>query len=526
MEKDNEFIENLQNSVADGVLDSRTELEKKRNEIQQAIEAMEANPIKDPRALETLKKELATVDKKIKKEQAEKAVENGDVVGEAASEKDTDESVKKADAKAGPESGQEPLTEEEKDKEAKLKQAYHDAMIVLHEKRMQTIARQKEAHELLASQEAYEYELRLEAQMYEARNAYLELGKEDPFTSKRTEFIKLEKDAREPIEMELRNRAKRFREIEEEIQKIDKRESEINAELMSSDINETQIAALQKEMRELGDRRQKLEVELAEIKDNLDNVMETRRQRVMQRAGLEEQHVATLSEQDKKNYDYQQSKIATMNKNFDQATKQHYQNIKRRIEEREQKIKDINKELRNVPATDFERRLTLLNELDKETHMLEADREAKSDLDRGIVPDKAEMAKDAKEKADNEAYRQKEFDKDTKEARIVAEEQKEQIGAAVVENPEVANVEERDRDTTLQAAAVAVAIDGPEPGQDTPLDDAVQFTVSKCVIEGLDDKVRDPNNPEDAKAIVANDEEIRANAELERVEQSIEEKTQ
>ena len=56
MAKDNEFIEGLQ----DQVIGADT-LENKREELLKEIEEMESNVIKDPRALENLKKELAAV---------------------------------------------------------------------------------------------------------------------------------------------------------------------------------------------------------------------------------------------------------------------------------------------------------------------------------------------------------------------------------------------------------------------------------------------------------------------------------
>lgn len=524
MAKENEFIETLQKSVQSDVK-TKSELEQKREALQRAITEMEANVIKDPKALGNLKKELASIEKEINQKEAERAVETGEIVGKSAAEKDKDKTPVEDDEKKEGIKDEEALSEEEKEKKEAAKQAYHTAMIALHEKRMQTIREQVQNGNLISSQGDYEAELQLEAELYTARDAYLEFGSEDPYTQKRTELIKIEKEAREPIERELRNRAKRFKEIENRIRQIDKREQEINDELLSDNINETQITALQSELKELGAERQKLEVELADIKDNLDKAINIRRERLIARAGLEQKHVETLSYEDKRNYDYQQSKVATMNRDFDQATKMHYQNIKRRIEEREQKIKDINKELKEVPDTDFERKLVLLNELDKETNMLEADRLAKSDLDRGIIPTSQETKKDAKDKAEAEEYRQEEFDKATDEVRTVVKEQKEEIGKEVVENPAVANVEEKEREDTLKAATVAVVVDGPAPGPDTPLEDATQFAVAKCVISGLEDQVRDPNNLEDAQAIVEQDKQIKeAQQELEQVQENIEQK--
>jgi len=526
MAKENEFIETLQKGVVDAE-PAKGALEEKRQALQKAIDEMEANVIKDPKALEKLKKELASVEKEINQREIDKAVENGEIVGKGAAEKDSDKQTGGDDEKKEGIKDEESLSEDEKEKKEVAKQAYHTAMIALHERRMQTIRKQIKNGDLVSSQGDYESELQLEVELYTARDAYLELASEDPYTEKRTELIKIEKEAREAIEQELRNRAKRFREIENRIRQIDKREQEINEELLGENLTETQIETLQAELKELGAEREKLEIELADIKDNLDKAIGIRRERLIARAGLEQKHVETLSYEDKRNYNYQRSKISNMNRDFDQATKMHYQNIKRRIEEREQKIKDINKELKEVPDTDFERKLVLLNELDKETNMLEADRMAKSDLDRGIISTSQEMKKDAMDKADAEEYRQEEFDKATDEARAVVKEQKEEIGTAVVQNPAIANIEEQEREATLKAATVAVVVDGPEPGPDTPLEDATQFAVAKCVISGLEDKVRDPNNPEDAQAIVEQDKQIRqAQEELQQVQENIEQKIQ
>lgn len=528
-EFEDKFFEELRSGVV-GSTPAKSPLEERRDALKAAIEELESNVIKDPKQLEKLKKELVSLEKEIKKEDAEKAVESGEVVGEGAAEKDKDEGVKEEEEKTAEAASEEPLieTEVDKEKEEKLRQAYYDAMIALHKKKMQTLEKQKTAYpfELVSSDSDYEQELELEAKLYEARDAYMKLGKEDTYTEKRTELIRLEKDAKEPIEMELRNRAKRFREIEVKLKELDEREQEINKELLSDDITEGQIKALQKELGEIGEQRKKLELERADIKDKLDSAIEIRRQRTAVRADLDKKHVATLTAEDKKNYDYQQSKIATMNHNFDAATKQHYENIKIRIEEREQKIKDINRELKEVPDTDFERRLVLLNELDKETSMLEADKEAKSDLDRSVVMGASKIKQEVYEKTDDEEYRQKQFDKATEEVREVIEEQDKKLGEAVVANPTVANVEERDRGTAAIAATYAVVHDSPAPGKDTIVQNVVQYEVAKCVIPGLEGQVKTIDDTEEgrknAEEYLEQDEQIReADKALDRIEDSL-----
>jgi len=518
-----EFTKALENSVDDDVI-----LQRDLKALQAELMELQGKVIKTPedkKRMDEIAKKIAT----IIKEQEEKKKAKTDTKKEVtpAEHKEsriaTDEVIQQEE--------QQEAIKDEKDLNKKiqvqeaaedLKTTYYNAMVALHEKRLATIQKQKSSNKLVSSDSDYEQELALEAELYRARDAYLQTGKQDPYTELRTQQIRQEKIAREQIELELRNKAKRYREIENEIREIDRREQEINEELLRENIDEMQIESLQKELQELGAKRKTLELELAEVKDSLDNAIEVRRARTIKRAGLERQYVETLSTEDKKNYDYQQSKIAVMNNNFDKATTEHYRNIKKRIEEREQKIKDINKELREVPNTDFERRLVLLNELDKETNMLEADRQAKRDLDRGIVPDSIDMARDAEEKAQLEEERQEDFDEATRDVRNIVEAQSEEIGQAVVANPELVDTKERDRENTLAAAAVAVTVDSPKPGPDTALDDAKQFVVAKCVIEGLDEKVRDPNNPEDAQAMVDVDDRIRsADHELDRMQDRI-----
>lgn len=510
-EFEDKFFEELRSGVVEaepikGTLDERKRI------LERNIAELEANVIKDPKAIENLKKELASVNKQIKKEEAEKAVESGEVTGKVAEEKtaldseEVEQEQEQQEKQQGDKKDKEDVVSEES-----AKQAYYDAMMALHQKRIQTLNRQrsKVPMELVSSDEEYRQELKLEAELYRARDQYMKFGNGDPYAEKRTELIKLEKIAREPMEMQLRNDARKFSDIETQLRELDKREEEINKELLSEDITEGQINKLNDELAEMGETRKKLELSRAGIKERLDAAMDTRRTRVVQRAGLERQFVDSLSKEDMKNYKYQQAKISTMNRNFDAATKQHYENIKLRIEEREEKIKKITKELSQVSDTDFERRLLLLNELDKENSMLEADREAKSDLDRGITLDTQAMKHEVYEKSDAENYRQEEFDKATQGVRETIEQQKHRIGEGVVADPTIANVVDHDRENTLKAAAIAIAYDSPEPGPDTLSQDIGQAVVAKCVIDGLEDKVRDPNNPEDAQAIVAHDEQLR-----------------
>ena len=517
---------------------STMSLEEKRSILIGCIAALESNVIRDPRTIESLKKELASVEKQLMKQEQkeeimEKAVETGEVtVAEEA--EDQLEQEEKEQEEEEKEEKEEQLEEQKTEQEIplneeELKQQYYDAMVALHEKRVQTIRKQLMTQPTtLVSEEAdYKLELELEAKMYEARDAYMKLGKGDPFSETRTDMIRIEKEEREPIERELRNAAKRFKENEKKLKELDEEEQEINKMIEKENASDSTKKSGSKRLEEIAEERAKIEKDNAYLKSRLDGTMKMRHERAIERAGLEYKHVQTLTEEDRRNYAYQKSKVDTMNRNFDAATKQHYDNINDRIEQREQRIKDINKELESIPNTDFERRLVLLNALDKETHMLDADQEAKKDLDQGIVQDQVEMERAAQDKTEIEKQRKKEFKQSTEKVREVVEAQKQQIGEAVVEQPNLIDEQEQDRDTTMKAAAVAVAYDNPKPGPDTLLEDAGQFAVAKCVIEGLEEQVRDPNKLEDAKAIVAHDEQLRqANAELERVQKDIEKNIQ
>lgn len=521
MEEKSEFEKTLEAGVVKEKTPTKSdELLFKREHLIKAIEEMENNVIKDPKSIKEAKKELTEV---------EKTIEQGELTANAkeSDEKDKDEEVKRKENKEPEEQLKDDtdLGEEEKAKKEENKKqlqlTYHEAMTAMYEKRMTNIRRQLNNHEFLIPKEEYEQELILESKMYEARDAYLQLGKEDPYRAKRTELIAREKEAKEPIERELREKARKYKIYEEKTRQIDKEEQEINEKLLDTKITDTQTEELNKRMNVLGEDRKKVELELATVKKDLEPAIRQRRERAIVRAGLDTKQNEVMSKEDRENAEYQKEKTQTMNSNFDKASIIEYKNVKKRIENREQHIKDINDLLDKTPDNDFGRRLELLNELDKENNMLEADRETKSDLDRGIKPTEIEMKKDAKEKLDDEEYRQTQFDKATKEVREVTEEIKKQEGRSVVENPEVA-AKEKDRDSTVMAAAVAMAYDSPEPGPDTLIQDVGQFAVTKCVIDGLDNQVRDMNDPKDAQEYVNQDKEIKeADRTLDKVQEQV-----
>ena len=136
-----------------------------------------------------------------------------------------------------------------------------------------------------------------------------------------------------------------------------------------------------------------------------------------------------------------------------------------------------------------------------------------------------------KEKFESEEVRKEEFVKATEEAAVVAKEQKEEIGEAVVESPELANKAEEDRETAAKAATFAIVHDSPVPGKDTVIQDVVQYEVAKCVIPGLEGKVKTidetPEGKKNAEEYLKQDEQInKATKELADVQKSVEQKLQ
>jgi len=64
-----------------------------------------------------------------------------------------------------------------------------------------------------------------------------------------------------------------------------------------------------------------------------------------------------------------------------------------------------------------------------------------------------------------------------------------------------------------------------KPGPDTVLDDVKQYAVAKCVIEGLEDKVQDINDPAAAQAYLDQDTTLgEASREIQEKQEEIEEK--
>ena len=532
------FFQQLKKSVIPGEpiaesagADKLSELLLRKEQLQKDLAAQKKIKNGDLDKQGSLSKELAEVMKKL--------IELG-FVEEVVDSKETDKNIVKDDernTKAEQEENLKDLTNGEEEKKQKieksneLKEKYYAALVALYNYKISNIEEAKGKESLVTTRESFEREVVMETEMYALREEYLSLGNEDPFVDKRTQLIEQEREAKEPIERELRERARKYKETEKQIANLDKREKEINKKLLSPDITSVEIENLNKELEEIGAKRVKLEKEAVELRKDLEPAVNERMDRAVVRAGLEELHLETLTKEDRKNYEYQQSKTETMMKNTEQGINQEYDNIKKRIEEREQHLKDLKRELDETPSDDFERRLELLGKLDKETSMLEADKTAKRDVDRGIKLSPKAKQKEITKNYEKEQAREEEFIKETQATRELIKEQDKIIGENVVAEPiKTTMVDEKSRTVESRAATYAIVKDNPHrEGPDTALDDYRQFKqaeIAASVICGLENKVVDIEDPEQAKKYLETNERIeKANKELEKQAEELTDKT-
>lgn len=524
-------------------------LEEERNKIVAELELRKAIDT-NPKETKELKKRLADIEVELaeiysqdgnKQKTEEDKEQDEDVLDdekkateekEELIEEETERELDDGDESIVPPSDEEKLPEEEskeigEENEETLKQAYYNALITLYNKKKETIRKQIAAGELVSSQEDYNEEIRLETALYAARDKYMLLEKEDPYTEKRTELIKSDKDAREPIEMELRNRAKEYREIEDKLRQLNEEEQDLNARILNPDITPAEIENIQMRLERIGSEKRDLEVERAKILPGLQKAVEIRQQRTLERSGLEKKYVETLSGEDIHNYKYQQNKIDVMNNNVEQANNQNYQNIKNRIDERERKIKEISKELRELSdSTDFERRLFLLDQLDRENNMLEADIQAKSDLDRGISLTETEGAIEADDKFKGENERQEDFVQATQEVRDAIEEvqdMEEDINPSIL-GDDTSIQSERDEERLEAFATAAIVSDTPEEMVGTYIGGRVVQKVTEETEpfrSNLQKQVVDIEDPNEAKKYVEVTE--KADKKLDKVTEKVQE---
>lgn len=530
-EFDNDFFKHLQDSVVkeEPKKENKEKLDDliaKREQLLRTLEEMKSNVIVDPNAVEEIEKEIRALDKAIEagkiEAPSEEKIESEEKTAKEIKEAEEHEK-KKAEEEAVVEENDEQVVEENERSE-QLREQYKEALEKLYAHKIKSIEEAKQKGALITSRDSFNIELKLEEEVYRLRDEYMAMGFDDPFKARRTELIAKEKNAKEPMELALREKARKYREYEEELARMDKEEQEIREQLLDPELSSEKIAALNDDLEQLSAKRKDIEVKLTSIRKDLEPTIVESQSRTIRRADLEVEYLNVLTKDDRANLSYQQSKITTRDRNVEKAEKLEYHRLKVDIENKEHNIKVLKDRLNDTPATDFEERLNLLAQLDEQVGELEMKQEFKAKVDSGVKLTEEEKRRTIRENYEVNAERKEDFVKDTAYVHEMVKEQAKETGEKVVQAPIKASMEDRSRESDAQAAAVAIIADNPhKAGPDTLLDDAVQFGVAKCVIEGLEDKVRDPNVPEDAKEMVANDEAItKAHEELVKKQEEIE----
>lgn len=523
----NDFYTELESQVIGsennnkGKKDKLDDLKELREQLIIALDEAHNNGVGDPKVIEDKLKEV------------ERAIEEGEL--EITLE--TDEAKLEVEADKAEE--QEQIVEEkietnnseieEENRDDKLKEQYHEALVALHSHRIDSIERAKELGSLLVSDEAFKEEVELEEKMYRLRDEYMSLGHEDLYKEERDKFRAEEQKAKEDIEIELREMARKFKEYEIELARINKAIQEITEELNNnSELTVEEIENKKADLAKYETKRKEIEDKISEVRAKLEPAVETRINRELERYDLINKEYESLSYEDKANFRYQNSRNEKMQYNTETAQKQELENIKIRIERCKENKKKLLKELGETPKTDFERRIELLDMLEKNNLELEQAIDDERDIKNGVQLTETERKQEIANEYKLEEERKEQFDKDLATAQDVVEEKEKVLAEKAVEEPSQSKAEEKERETNEQATLFAVVADNPhKDGPDTITDDVVQFAGAKCVIEGLEEEVRDPNNLEDAEAMIESEKKIekekieKANKELEEKEEKL-----
>ena len=523
----NDFYTELQSQVIGsennnkGKKDKLDDLKELREQLIIELDEAHKNGVGDPKVIEG---ELEKVEGDIKEGELEITLE-------------TDETKLEVEADKAEE--QEQIVEEietnnseieEENRDDIVKEQYHEALVALHSHRINSIERAKELGSLLVEDEDFKKELVLEKEMYRLRDEYMSLGHEDPYKEERDKFRAEEQKAKEDIELKLREMARKFKEYEIELARINKAIQEITEELNNnnSELTVEEIENKKADLAKYEVKRKEIEDKISEVRAKLEPAIETRINRELERYDLINKEYETLSYEDKANFRYQNSRNEKMQYNTEIAQKQELENIKIRIENCERNKKKLLKELGETPKTDFERRIELLDMLEKNNLELEQAIDDERDIKNGVQLTETERKQEIANEYKLEEERKEKFDKDLANAQDVVEEKEKVLAEKAVEEPSQSKAEEKERETNEQATLFAVVADNPhKDGPDTITDDVVQFAGAKCVIEGLEEEVRDPNNLEDAKAMIESEKKIekekieKANKELQEKEEKL-----
>lgn len=515
---ENDFSKVLQNSVNEDVL-AQTKLK----ELERELMELQSQVIKTPdqeKRMNEIAKEMATIIKEAeqsKKKEAKKdeiKKEEKSVEGKSVEEikQEGEEKAKKK------QDGIEPNIEDD----ASTEKAYEDAMQQLHDFRIKMYNNQmkdKNNIKLNSSREEFKQELELEKKKVALKAKYeAELGdKENALKEKEERLAREERQAREPIQREIRERSRKYAEAMVALHKVNLELAYIHELKQKDKISEVDYET----RRDIALNKQKeLKDEIAKLKpDELMKAMEEEKLRKGERAKVlgkdfEAEAYKNASFEEKKNLDYEKSKKITQQRNLEFAEREKVLNTKARVEERENHIKQLKKELDDLPEDDIERRLEILKELEVENLQLEHDNEQMDRIERGEVLDtNDEIKENAKIKEEIE-YVEEENKKDYAKTQAAIDAIEKAEGEVAVKKPETDfEKEEKRKAVIVTGAVVGAAVLGDE--HDTPAEDLGQaavgaFVAKNCVIPGLEEKVNDPNTVEGANAILEEDAKIKA----------------
>ena len=522
---ENDFTKVLQNSVEQDVL-----VQNKLKALESELMELQSQVIKKPeheKRMNEIAKEISTIikdseeanKKETKREQVKK--EEKSVEGKSVEQikQEGEEKAKKKEDEV------EPNIEED----ASTERAYENAMQQLHDFRIKMYNRQtadKNNIKLVSTREEFKQELELEKKKVALKTKYeAELGdEENGLKAKEEKLNQQERQAQKEIQREISERSRKYAEAMIELHKVNleiayihqlKRENKISDE----DYNLRRDIALEKQ--------KNLKDEIAKLKpDELMQAMEEQNIRKGERAKVlgrdfEYQAYKNASLEEKMNLDYAKSQQLTQQRNLEFAEKEKVLNPQQKIEERENHIKLLKKELDELPEDDIERRLEILKEIEVENVQLEHDNEQMDRIDRGEVLDpKEEMNENAKVQEEIE-YIEEENKKDYAKTQEAIEAIEKAEGEVALENPEAElEKEEKRKETIVTGAIIGAAMLGDE--KDTLKEELSQAAMGALVAEGLtkDDPlaknmpgllaVNDPNTKEGAEAILAEDAKIKA----------------
>ena len=534
-----EFFKQLKSSViptepeaAGGKSDKLADLLSRKEQLARALDE-ETDSIKKM----TLRNEIAEVEAELGKLKGVEAIDDID-----GAEEDLDEDAKKADDKkklsaeeqeAANREAAEREEEEKRQREARslaLREQYHEALVALYNHKVVSAEEAKMAEQLMTSKDAFARELELEAEVYRLRDEYLSLGNEDPYTELRTELIKKERMAVDPMEAVIRKDAREFAELQRKIADIDARIAEIDRQIVDDEMSEGVAEKMRQERVELEAKKSASLKRSTALKEKLTPIVAEKARRSEARIELDAKLVATFSEEDSKNYQYNQKQAGTITKNTQQGLRQEYRHLNERIIHREDRILELKEQLSRTPIDDFEGRLNILAELDREATLLEADRESRTDLKRKDKLTPEQRAKKAKEREDEAEAKTEEFYKETRDARALVQEQNRIIGADTVANPvQTTLTDKQERNVKAVAATYAMMAGGPG---DSRAENYLQYQTAKqvatvkveeyneskntpSVIPGLENSVVNLEDVEEAQKYLEQDKELReANQQL------------